>query len=121
MECNLYKNQNLNELSSGYDSNNLFEDPEFPASRSSIFHFNPPRGLNPDNVEWKRPNEISSNPEFIVDGIDPRDLDQGALGNCWFIAGAIAVSSKPKYIDQVIPTNQSFGSGYSGIFHFRFW
>ena len=38
------------------------------------------------------------------------------LGNCWFIAGAGAVTLNPDLLQRVVPSNQSFdGDDYAGI------
>ena len=73
-------------------------------------------------IEWKRPHNICSNPQFEVGGFDPKDLFQGKVGNCWFIAAAVDVATIPKYLDVIVPKDQSFEYGsYNGAFHFRFW
>ena len=96
----------------------LFEDPIFPATQKSLFYENP----LPFNVQWKRPNEIVQKPNFIEGALSADDLDQGQLGDCWFIAGCAAVSLIPELINKVVPPNQECsGSNYAGIFHFRFW
>jgi hypothetical protein len=47
-------------------------------------------------------------------------IDQGQLGNCWFIAGCAAVTLVPELITKVVPPNQEcLGKNYAGIFHFR--
>lgn len=98
----------------------LFEDDKFPATSSSIFKFQNMLGNRP--VTWKRPFEICKNPEFIHNVIEPNDLDQGQIGNCWVIASAAAVLNVPDYLNRVIPANQTFDkANYAGIFHFRFW
>jgi len=96
----------------------LFEDPLFPACARSLS----------DNDEqfkdiiWKRPREIVSNPQLIVNGIKRTDPTQGDLGNCWFIAAMSALTQNNLVLKRVIPPDQSFQSDwYAGIFHFRFW
>jgi hypothetical protein len=32
--------------------------------------------------------EISPRPHFVIDGFQRRDLGQGGLGDCWFVAAA---------------------------------
>ena len=66
--------------------------------------------------------KICRNPKFIVNTANANDLDQGYLGNCWFIAGCAAVTFMPELFDKVVPKNQELDTNdYAGIFHFRFW
>jgi len=101
-------------------SKKLFVDEKFPPDSSSLYRFQ-----RPDvDLTWKRPHEFlpKKNPEFIVDRIVPEDIDQGQLGNCWFISGASNVANVKEFSDRVIPSDQSFEeSNYAGIFKFRFW
>jgi hypothetical protein len=49
-------------------------------------------------------------------------LDQGAIGNCWFIAAAVGIMQDKTLFAKVVPQNQTLsGPNYAGIFHFRFW
>ncbi|XP_064594620.1 calpain-8-like isoform X2 [Liolophura sinensis] len=65
----------------------------------------------------------SGNPHFVVKSSSRFDFDQGALGDCWFIAAAATLASSPQdNFRKVVPVNQSFDDGsYAGIFLFRFW
>ena len=114
-----YLNQNYEQLKQEcLKSKTLFVDKEFPTNDSSLYRKTKP------NVEltWKRASELVKNPEFIVNGIVPEDLDQGVLGDCWFIASVANIAAIPEYVNIVIPPDQSFEPGkYAGIFHFRFW
>lgn len=114
-----YKNQVYEELRLEYNAKNLFCDSEFAPSDLSLYYTkNPPR-----NIRWKRPHEICANPQFIVDDVSRFDLDQGYLGNCWFIAAVSMITQRPLIFEYVIPTDQSLdpNQGYNGLFHFRFW
>nr|XP_056719381.1 calpain-5-like [Euleptes europaea] len=101
----------------------LFEDPEFPAAPSSLFYHRAP----PDGLSWKRPGELCSNPRLFVDGISPGDLQQGSLGNCWFVAAASCLAGEPAVWRKVIPNPREQDwdprrpQRYGGIFRFRFW
>lgn len=96
----------------------LFEDPLFPATRESLTYTRPA----PYGVVWKRPSEIVKYPVFIDGQANASDLDQGELGNCWFIAGCAAVTLVPELFNKVVPPYQSLsGPDYAGILHFRFW
>ncbi|KAI0242490.1 Calpain-A [Lamellibrachia satsuma] len=95
----------------------LFEDDAFPAVEKSIFFS---RAVSA-HVRWKRPKEICENPQFIVNGVGRFDMDQGALGNCWFVAAAVTLATKPNLLHRVVPADQGFEKDYAGIFHFFFW
>lgn len=119
-----YKNQRYWELKQQCkERKQLFEDPEFPATSESLFYKNSPHGI----VEWKRPKEISDNPLLFVEGISSQDLNQGSLGNCWFVAACSCLALKEDLWRKVIPDNKeqewdpNKPENYAGIFHFQFW
>lgn len=87
-----YKNQQYSELKKAcIKDKELFEDPEFPATNTSLFFRRSP----PGRVEWKRPGEISDSPQLFVEGISAHDLNQGIVGNCWFVAACSCLALKP--------------------------
>ncbi|CAL7948381.1 unnamed protein product [Xylocopa violacea] len=95
----------------------LFEDPEFPASDSSLYF-----SRRPDRyIEWKRPMEIVDNPQLFVEGFSRFDVQQGELGDCWLLAAVANLTMDSNLFFQVVPEDQSFEENYAGIFHFRFW
>ncbi|XP_037605136.1 calpain-5-like [Sebastes umbrosus] len=119
-----FKNQQYPELKKDcINDKTLFEDPEFPASNTSLYFKKPPPGY----VEWKRPGEISNDPHLFVEGISSHDLNQGVVGNCWFVAACSCLALKPHLWKQVIPDHKGqewdpkHPESYSGIFHFQFW
>ncbi|CAB4068275.1 CAPNN [Lepeophtheirus salmonis] len=59
-------------------------------------------------IKWLRPHEICK-------------ASGRELGNCWFLAALSNLVEDKRYLDQVIPPDQSFHSSYAGIFRFRFW
>ncbi|KAK2189008.1 hypothetical protein NP493_110g00003 [Ridgeia piscesae] len=94
-----------------------YTDDDFPAQNSSVYY----NRIDPDIV-WKRPPEICDNPRFIADGASRFDLFQGKLGNCWFVAAAAVLATKPDLFEKVVPADQHFdGDKYAGIFRFNFW
>lgn len=116
-EIKIFKGQDYNKLKYQHDESNLFEDPFFPANDQSLSYSQMP----PQGVRWMRPREADSDAQFVCGDFDRCDIDQGFLGNCWFIAGVVGIMQLPKVFAKVVPSDQSFDSGYSGCFHFRFW
>ncbi|XP_068600210.1 calpain-5-like [Brachionichthys hirsutus] len=119
-----FKNQHYSELKKNcINDKKLFEDPEFPASDASLYFRKPPPGY----VQWKRPREISEDPHLFVEGISAHDLNQGVVGNCWFVAACSCLALKPHLWKKVIPDNKEqewnpkHPEDYAGIFHFQFW
>lgn len=119
-----YKNQHYAELKRNcINDKTLFEDAEFPVINSSLYFRKPPPGL----VEWKRPAEISNAPSLFVEGISAHDLNQGVVGNCWFVAACSCLAMKPELWKKVIPDHKEqewdpkHPENYAGIFHFQFW
>lgn len=94
----------------------LYEDQAFPAENKSIYF-----DKEDPSIIWRRPSEICSNPQFLVDGASKRDLCQGKIGDCWFLAATAILSTKPKLFRQVVPLIQDFVTNYAGVFHFNFW
>lgn len=95
----------------------LFEDPDFPATDSSLFFSQ----KVPVEIKWKRPKELCANPKFIVGGADRTDICQGQLGDCWLLAAIASLTLKKEALARVVPHDQEFDHNYAGIFHFQFW
>ncbi|KAF2882526.1 hypothetical protein ILUMI_23640 [Ignelater luminosus] len=95
----------------------LFEDPEFPATDSSLFI-----SRRPDrHYEWLRPGEICDDPQLFVEGYSRFDVQQGELGDCWLLAAVANLTLYRRLFFQIVPDDQGFDEKYAGIFHFRFW
>ncbi|KAK4873941.1 hypothetical protein RN001_013301, partial [Aquatica leii] len=101
----------------------LYEDPDFPASPRSLYHHKKPP-LNP--IVWMRPHEMCQRPRFINENtadICRFAVDSGELGDQWLMAAVASLALTPRFLDRIVPPDQSFESSnsYCGVFRFRFW
>ncbi|XP_072356706.1 calpain-1 catalytic subunit-like [Scyliorhinus torazame] len=103
------------------ESGSLYEDHQFPAVPTSIgFKELAPHSSKTRGIVWKRPTEISADPQFILAGASRTDVCQGALGDCWLLAAIASLTLNEQVLHRVVPHGQSFEE-YAGIFHFQFW
>ena len=101
-----------------------FEDRYFPADNSSLYSDPSKAGANSkkkksfrtdedafltgiENIEWKRPYEMygsigaESKPAAFVGDIDPDDVAQGNLGNCYYLAAIAALATQGRDGDEL--------------------
>jgi len=105
------------------DNKVLFNDSEFSPSRSLLV--NP----NDSKVEWLRPHDICKRlnikgPRMFVNNFNRFDINQGTIGDCWFLAALANLAENKDYFQLVVPDvteKEVFEKNYSGIFRFRFW
>ncbi|XP_026872448.2 calpain-8 [Electrophorus electricus] len=104
------------------DRRTLFCDPTFPATWTSLGYNQLGRYSSKTmGLEWKRPTELCSNPQFILDGATRTDIRQGELGDCWLLAAIASLTMDKEILARVVPPEQSFTESYAGIFHFQLW
>ena len=91
------------------ENNETFEDPLFPKSLSSIGQTDESPELK--NVKWMRAKDIAHKLEkkAVLFSNGPRrcDINQGSIGDCWFLATLANLPSQVRLFEKVVPTDQS--------------
>lgn len=54
-----------------------------------------------DPADVMRVTDIFENPEFFKDGASSGDIEQGNLGDCWFLSALATVSTLPDLLNKV--------------------
>lgn len=90
-----------------------FVDLDFPPSELAIKGSNKPNAKSDGDesasaavpaVEWKLPNEVfKTGAQLFAGGITPEDIQQGALGDCWFLCAIAALTEFPVLIEALFP------------------
>jgi len=116
-------------------SGKLFEDSKFPASSNLLtgdtrsqerFQYLG-RSWDSQEIKWLRPQEICKlqdaemSPELFVGNRDRFDINQGEIGDCWFLSALSTLAENEFFLQKVIPAGQGFTKNYHGIFRFRFY
>ena len=58
---------------------------------------------------------------MVVGERDRFDVNQGEIGDCWFLAALANLADDDVCFDRVVPGGQDFGIDYCGVFRFRFF
>ena len=107
-----------------YGSNEFFVDEKFPPDKYSISYCGSMDmlGISLDEVNWVRAKDLYPNAEFIINGSSKDDINQGLLGDCWFLASLAGLAERKDLFKKVVPSGQIIKSeNYCGIFKFNFW
>jgi hypothetical protein len=62
-------------------------------------------------VTWRRAGELMTQPRLVADGIDPQDIKQGILGNCWFCCALSSLAENPHLVERVFVTKDASPTG----------
>jgi len=101
------------------DATGNFTDPIFPPQHESIFRGSPVQRLKTD-VVWRRPIEFMKGGAISVflDDIEPNDIKQGMLGDCWLMCALAALSERPDLVRRMFLTKSV---NQAGIYRVRLW
>lgn len=100
-----------------------FFDLDFEAENSSLYPS--PEEAGEEIVQWRRTDEFMkvnpdkglTAPDVFVDGIDPGDIRQGALGDCWFMCALSSLAERPELVETLFNT-KSYNS--EGVYRLHF-
>ena len=110
-------NQSFHHIKAGLDEGCLFKDLKFPPSKSSISYsgvlYNDiakgGKMVDINKITWIRAKDLYKNAQLVVNGTDRNDVNQGSVGNCWFLAAMVQMCEIPQLFDHVVPKDQGFG------------
>ena len=88
-----------------------YEDGEFPPGKDAM---GPVQAVSAANAEWKRGGEIfdvksaedDKSARLFSGTIEPNDIGQGQLGDCWLLTAFVCMAEFPGAIQSVFLTNQ---------------
>merc|ERR1712232_760416 len=90
------------------DDCDMFEDEVFPASLESLgkTEGDTASGIVGDATgEWVRLGAVVGEDGSLFKEIHSEDVNQGMLGNCWFLASCAAVANYPTWVKQMFSKN----------------
>lgn len=77
----------------------LFTDPEFPPNEESLNHH------SDREITWRRLSEIMPDYKLVDGGIRPADIQQGNVGDCYFLASLASLAEEPSRIEAIFHEN----------------
>lgn len=79
-----------------------FTDAEFYPDTDALYWADMGEHLGgTEELQWRRAKDAFPNMSFLGNGLSPDDINQGGLGDCWFLAAASSVAEKPGRLEKV--------------------
>lgn len=84
----------------------LYNDKKFKATDESL-------GLSSadNSLVWKRAGEVIDKPILFQKGVEPGDVIQGTLGNCWLLSALACAAEFPGLIDKIFINRERSSRG----------
>ena len=88
-----------------YAGSTAFSDTSFAHTSKDVFAWADAKEtdtVSSSNIVWKRASDVfSDHTLFGSNGVTPQDMRQGAIGNCWFVSAASALSEVPGRVEKL--------------------
>jgi calpain-15 len=92
------------------NSKTKYRDKAFPANSRSLCGGNQEMELLLKDATWLSPDQFwGRDYEIFEEKIEPDDIIQGQLGDCYFLSGASCMALKPQKIAMLFSWNKSYG------------
>jgi calpain-15 len=95
-----------------------FVDIDFPPMDKSVYDpaMEPPFD---SLIHWRRPKNFMEkdeslglyDPNVFYDSIEPNDIRQGALGDCWFMCALASLAERPALVERLFITKEAQENG----------
>mmetsp|Transcript_7350 Transcript_7350/g.13248 ORF Transcript_7350/g.13248 Transcript_7350/m.13248 type:complete len:822 (-) Transcript_7350:36-2501(-) len=112
----------INEIEKRCKANKVkFLDPDFPPTDSSLYAKDKSNEPVHDGkpVTWRRPTEFMSGSfDVFQGGIEPNDIRQGSLADCWFLCALSSLAEFPQLVMNLFE-EQSKESSEAGVYKLR--
>lgn len=98
-------------------SSEPFVDPSFPQDLSGLCDVGDPKMVERfERYEWKRPKQIFDSPYHIFyDSIEPDDIKQGNLGDCYFLSALSSLAEWPDRVRKLFLSDELQFHGCYGV------
>jgi hypothetical protein len=94
-----------------------FIDPEFPPIISSLYSSEKAPGKE---LVWRRPTSfLKGKPYHVFNDIEPCDILQGSLGDCWFLCALASMAEFPELIEELFVDSSKQVNEY-GVYQLKF-
>jgi len=106
-----------------YNGTEMYTDPDFKADNDSLYWADMGEDLSSkaSRITWTRASEaFSSYTLFGDDGVHPDDIEQGSLGNCWFLSAAATMAQIPGTVEKMF-LNSDNEISPNGIYAVNFY
>ncbi|CAG8442082.1 6551_t:CDS:2 [Acaulospora colombiana] len=67
-------------------------------------------------TDVKRVSSLYKKPQFFIDGVEPNDIKQGAVGDCWFVASLAVITNIPSLLETICVARDEEVGVYGFIF-----